>query len=333
MAQQVYHSSVHRFALFTVIFTWLLICLGGHVTSTESGLAVPDWPTSYGFNMFLFPWTRMVGGIFWEHSHRLMASLVGVLTFILACLIWQKETRRWIKILALVAVFGVIFQGVLGGLRVVLIKQQIGIFHAAIAQLFLSVLCILATATSRSWIFFSVSKETNPTRWLTLKRFAIGLTFLVFIQLMLGATMRHEHAGLAVPDFPKAYGNWFPPLNKEALAQINATRAEQSLPPTSVGQIVLHMHHRALAVILVCLFGALFVYIKRTFKDITWLRKWIMTWKILIFIQFFLGIATVLTQKAAEVATAHVGVGASILAIGVMLTAKIWQHQASVKVS
>src|SRR5438034_9800525 len=109
---------LHRFALLTACSTALLIFVGGLVTSTGSGLSVPDWPTSYGWNMFTFPVSKWVGGIRYEHSHRLIASTVGFLTIIMAGWTWKVEPRRWVRRLAFAALGAVILQGLLGGLTV-----------------------------------------------------------------------------------------------------------------------------------------------------------------------------------------------------------------------
>jgi heme a synthase len=121
------------------------------VTSKGVGLAVPDWPTTFGYNMFLFPVSKWVGGIFFEHTHRLIASTVGFLTIILAVWIWRADGRRWMRNLGFAALGAVILQGVLGGLRVTLLKDEIGIFHALLAQAFLGMLVVITLATSKSW--------------------------------------------------------------------------------------------------------------------------------------------------------------------------------------
>ena len=114
--------------------TFLLIVVGGLVTSKGAGMSVPDWPTTYGYNMFLFPYSKWVGGVFWEHSHRLLATGIGLITLVLASVAFFKEKRVWVRWLAVAAVVGVITQGVLGGLRVTLYKDQIGIFHALLVD-------------------------------------------------------------------------------------------------------------------------------------------------------------------------------------------------------
>src|SRR5438094_8352425 len=124
-----YRKWLNRFAWLTCVATLLLICSGGMVTSKNVGLAVPDWPTTFGYNMFLFPVSKWVGGILFEHTHRLMGSLVGFLTIILAVWLWVREDRPWVRNLGAIAVFGVILQGILGGLRVTMMKGQIGNFN------------------------------------------------------------------------------------------------------------------------------------------------------------------------------------------------------------
>src|SRR5438132_7119031 len=144
-------SWLNRFAWFTAFATLLLICSGGMVTGKGVGLAVPDWPTTFGYNMFLFPASKWIGGILFEHTHRLIASTVGFLTIILAVWLWLVDPRRWVRILGVAAVGAVILQGVLGGLRVTMLKDEIGIFHACLAQAFLGLVVIIAFVTSRSW--------------------------------------------------------------------------------------------------------------------------------------------------------------------------------------
>src|SRR3954466_13823819 len=146
-----YSKWLNRFAWLTCAATLLLICSGGMVTSKNVGLAVPDWPTTFGYNMFLFPVSNWVGGILVEHPHRLLGSLVGFLTIILAVWLWLRDERRWVRSLGMIAVAGVILQGILGGLRVTMMKDQIGIFHACVAQAFLGLLVFIALVTTKFW--------------------------------------------------------------------------------------------------------------------------------------------------------------------------------------
>src|SRR5262249_3986361 len=143
---------LHRYCQLLAAATLLLLAAGGMVTSTSSGLSVPDWPTTYGYTMFSFPLKNMAGGIFYEHGHRLVASTVGFLTIGLVLLIWRVGGRRWMRWLALLALAAVILQGVLGGLTVLfLLPAPISIGHAALAQLFFCMTVALATFTSPGW--------------------------------------------------------------------------------------------------------------------------------------------------------------------------------------
>jgi cytochrome c oxidase assembly protein subunit 15 len=209
------------FAVLVTICGFILLISGGLVTSKGVGMTVPDWPNSYGYNMFTFPISRWVGGIFYEHVHRLIASGVGLLTVMLAVLLWFGEPRKWVRVLGYVAVVAVIVQGILGGLRVTLIKDEIGIFHGMFAQAYISLLVVIAVALSRAF-------ATGGARWRWhapgLLRWAIVLTVLIYLQLAIGATMRHEHAGLAIRDFPLAYGQLWPQISPAELVEINTQR-------------------------------------------------------------------------------------------------------------
>jgi heme A synthase len=141
-----------RYAKLVSASTVLLIVAGGLVTSTGSGLSVPDWPTSYGWSMFTFPLRNMIGGIFYEHGHRLIASTVGFLTIILAAWIWRAEPRRWVRALGFAALGAVILQGVLGGITVLFfLPTAISTAHAGLAQIFFCLTVTIALVTSRSW--------------------------------------------------------------------------------------------------------------------------------------------------------------------------------------
>src|SRR5246500_3468330 len=141
----------HRLAVITACATLPLLFIGGLVTSKGAGLAVPDWPTTFGYNMFLYPWSKMVGNIFYEHSHRLVASAVGLLTIVLTLTFWLQEQRHWLRRLGVAALLLVILQGVIGGLRVVLLEDTLAIAHAAFAQAFFALTVSLAIFTSAAW--------------------------------------------------------------------------------------------------------------------------------------------------------------------------------------
>lgn len=189
--QNDYNPWLYGIALITAGATFLLIVIGGIVTSTESGLAVPDWPTTFGYNMFLYPISEMVGGILYEHSHRLMGSLVGLLTIILFIMLLLRDTRKWIKWLGFVALIGVSVQGVLGGLRVTELNLNFAIVHACLAQAYFSLLCGICLFTSRGWynILSSVSIDESDAK--KLRRLSLITTCLIYVQLIFGAVLRH----------------------------------------------------------------------------------------------------------------------------------------------
>jgi heme a synthase len=260
-------------------------------------MSVPDWPTTYGYNMFFFPVSKWVGGIFYEHSHRLTASGVGLLTVILAVWLWRSEKRRWLRGLGIIAVVAVCLQGLLGGLRVIQLKDELGIFHATLAQLFFVLVCAIALFTSRRW---NESKlivyDTGSLRYLYLLA-----TAMILLQLIIGASMRHQHAGLAIPDFPLAYGKVWPATDAAAVEHYNRMRAEVSA-------------------VLICLLVA--GAAAKTWKRFGWqsaFTRGALFWAGLILIQAVLGAATVLTNKSADIATFHVAVGALSLVTGTTL--------------
>src|SRR6266699_1156134 len=236
----------NAFAWLTCVATLLLICSGGMVTSKGVGLAVPDWPTTFGYNMFLFPVSKWIGGIFFEHTHRLIASAVGFLTIILAIWLWRSEDRQWVRNLGVIAVAAVILQGVLGGLRVTMLKDEIGIFHACLAQAFLGLIVLIALATTNFWRSLA-DVVADERRFAAITAIAIAITIAIYVQLALGATMRHQPRDLAILDFPTANGAWIPDSSANALVKINAWRDARALSNVDAFQIWLQMAHRFLA--------------------------------------------------------------------------------------
>lgn len=296
-----------RFAKLLVAATFCLIFLGGMVTSVNAGLSVPDWPTSYGYNMFTFPVARWVGGIFFEHTHRLLATCVGMLTAILVAWIWRNRwalpiglgvcavatgaasvlvthlpalsgpahhlTRGliimhvniwsfalafviallmadrdrwrygepWLQWVGFGAFLLVCVQGTLGGLRVTEMSIVLAMVHACTAQLFLCLAIAIAAALSPRW-----PREVFPTR--ASRRGvpavqALGwiLVAAIYCQLMIGAVVRHLHAGLSIPTFPLAFGQLVPPMINERVAVHFAHR---------VGALVVTLLAAALAAII-----------------------------------------------------------------------------------
>jgi cytochrome c oxidase assembly protein subunit 15 len=316
---QTENSWLSRYAVLTAFATLLLICVGGLVTSHGAGMAVPDWPNTFGYNPFFFPFSKWVGNVFYEHSHRLVASAVGLMTVILAVWLWVKERRCWVRWLGVIALFTVVLQGVLGGLRVVLFKDELGIFHATLAQLFFVLVCSIALLTTRAWRASSPSGIAAADRQ-GVRTIAWIASAMILGQLILGATMRHQHAGLAIPDFPTAYGKWWPDTDPASIATYNQQRMEvTALNPITRAQIVLQMIHRLtaagiLAVVIWCAIRA-----RRDACRNHPVSRLTLGWLGIIFVQVLLGAATVWTGKSADIATAHVAVGALSLATGVVI--------------
>ena len=332
-ARGAYSPWRHAYAVLLTACILILICSGGMVTSKNVGLAVPDWPNSYGYNMFTFPVSRWVGGVFFEHTHRLAASTVGVLTIILAVWLSVAERRRWVRNLGYAAVGAVVLQGLLGGLRVVLVADWIGIFHACLAQAFFALAAFIALTQSKWWHELGQGEKSAATwqRTRGLARHTAAITLVMYLQMALGAAMRHAHAGLSILDFPKAYGHWWPHVHKADLPALNAQRENVlHLPPTSLAQIHLQMTHRMLAVIILLGVVAAAVGAWRRASLPAGLKWRITAWPALIAAQVTLGMYTIWTQKAADVATAHVAVGALSFMWGVLMYAALrrWSQPA-----
>ena len=285
------------------------------VTSKNVGLAVPDWPTTFGYNMFLFPASKWIGGVLFEHTHRLIASTVGFLTLVLALWLWRDENRQSVKTLGLLAVAGVILQGILGGLRVTMLKDQIGIFHACLAQAFLGLLVLIGVVRTNSWR--TLSANVDLTKFRAIKTVAALTTIAIYTQLALGATMRHQHKDLAILDFPTANGAWIPDTSADALAKINAWRDARALSDVDAFQIWLQMTHRFVAVLIGILVIWFCVRVWNEARQINTLRRLSILWIAFFLLQFTLGASTIWSNKAADVATAHVAVGAIMLSFGV----------------
>jgi cytochrome c oxidase assembly protein subunit 15 len=340
-----YSAWLNRFAWLTCIATLLLICSGGMVTSKGVGLAVPDWPTTFGYNMFLFPVSKWVGGILFEHTHRLIGSIVGFLTIILAVWLRLSENRQWVRNLGVIALGGVILQGVLGGLRVTMMKDEIGIFHACIAQAFLGLLVVIALVTTQFWRSlepWTVALQTPSSprleranltalsrqvreRSATIKTLAVAITVAIYVQLGLGATMRHQHRDLAILDFPTANGAWIPDTSAVALAKINAWRDGRGLSAVTAFQIWLQMVHRFLALIIAITVVAFCLHVSRSAPGFIALKRLSIFWVAGIACQIALGAWIIWSNKAADVATAHVALGAVMLSFGVSISAVCWR--------
>jgi len=311
-----YNPPLHRFALFVSLSTFCLVIAGGLVTSTGSGLAVPDWPLSYGQVM-----PPMVGGIFYEHGHRMVATFVGLLTTILAVWLWRAEDRPWVRVLGVTALGAVILQGVLGGLTVLyLLPTPVSVAHATLAQSFFSLTVVLALVTSRGWM--EVRGETLPVAGRT-RLLAVAAASAVFLQLVLGAWMRHSDAGLAIPDFPLSYGHLVPPAGAEGISWINDQRVQWlGLPPVESSQVWIHFAHRAGALLAAFSVLGCGVHILRAYRQDQRLREPALVMMMLVVVQFLLGALTVWTGKGVQIATAHVATGALLFGTSVFIAAR-----------
>jgi cytochrome c oxidase assembly protein subunit 15 len=298
MAREVLEGAnlgLHRFALFTACCTAFLIFVGGLVTSTESGLAVPDWPLSYGM---LFP--PMVGGIFYEHGHRMVAAFVGLLTVILAVWTWLKDGRAWIRWLSTAALLTVILQGILGGLTVIfLLPTPISMTHACLAQAFFCLTIALALFTSPGWKR-GLPRVKTQAESISLPALCALTTGSIYFQLILGALMRHTKSGLAIPDFPLAFGSIIPAFTSEKVA--------------------IHFAHRLGAVLVTAMIIWTFSRIARTYSDHRVLFRPALTMLSLLVVQLALGAITIWTAKSVIPTTAHVATGALVLGTSVLLT-------------
>ena len=317
------YSSLHRFALFTACCTFLLIIAGGLVTSTQSGLSVPDWPNTYGHFMFAFPFDQMVGGIFYEHSHRMIASVVGFLTVILSVWLWKRDDRRWVHILGLAALGAVVAQGVLGGLTVLfMLPTPISVTHAALAQTFFAIVSSIALFTSRWWRSDQPVLNEEKHR-ISAVKLSILTTVAVYVQLIIGALMRHTGSGLAVPDFPLAYGQLFPSLSPEAITGYNNQLVRSDVRLAADGaitsaQIIIHMAHRFWAALVAVM--VVWTSVRLYGTSSRRLSGFAFALAGLLLLQITLGALTVISLKAVDVTTAHVATGALLLVMCVLAT-------------
>jgi len=265
----------------------------------------------------------MVGGILYEHGHRMIASFVGMLTIGLAVWLWKKEERRWVKGLGVAALAAVIAQGLLGGLTVVLLlPTSISVAHATLAQTFFVIVSLIALFTSRWWIVGPLRFSAGAD--FSLFRLSLFTALCVYVQLILGALMRHTGSGLVVPDFPLAYGQIFPSVSANAVARYNQQLIDSNVRLFADGavtssQILIHMIHRVWAVVVVGLMSVLFTKVLRSPPLPIRVKLLSCALICLVVSQVALGAYTVLSRKGVEIATAHVAVGALILVISTLL--------------
>lgn len=305
---------------FTKILVWLtffLIFAGGMVKSTDSGLAVPDWPLSYGTWM-----PPMVGGVFYEHSHRMIASLVGLLMLILTIWIGMKEQRRWVRGLAIAGLGAVVLQGILGGLTVLFfLPTALSVFHGVLAQTFFLIAIFLAyTQSSERNIRRNQSQTPTPA---ILIKLGVAFIFLIYVQLILGAVMRHSGSGLAIPDFPTMGGTWLPLFDQSMLDHINDWRFMNNYDPVTLSQVLIHFSHRLVGVLLFVFIWFFNVAVIKRLAGSQNILLTLLTLDFLFFIQFLLGVLTVLTEKSPGITSVHVTLGAGVLGLAFFLLLRL----------
>src|SRR5262245_4972478 len=291
---------LHRFSKFLVACTVLLILAGSLVTSHDAGLSVPDWPTSYGWNMFTFPPSMWVANIFYEHGHRLIASSVGFLTIILAVWLWRADPRRWMKRLGAVALFSVILQGALGGITVLFfLPAAISTAHAGLAEIFFCMTVAIALFTSPAW-----QRPHDAVDDATLRRVATTTTAIIYLQILVGATMRHTEAGLAIPDFPWMFGHLIP----------------DHWDP----KIAVHFAHRVGALVVTLGILATAGHVGWHWRGRRELTRPALLLVALVAVQVTLGALTVLSGRGPWINSFHVVCGAIVLTTSLVLTLRSW---------
>ena len=292
---------LHRFAQLVAACTVLLLLAGSLVTSTGSGLSVPDWPTTYGWNMFTFPPSKWVGGIFYEHGHRLIASSVGLLTIVLTAWLWRADSRLWMKRLGVAALAAVILQGVLGGLTVLFfLPAAISTAHAALAEIFFCLTVAIALFTSPRW---SSGDDRIDDRML--RRLSTATVVLIFVQILVGALMRHTDAGLAIPDFPWMFGG--------------------VVPDHWTGRIAVHFAHRVGALIVTLTVFATAAHTGYHHRGRTLLTRPAGVIAALVVVQVTLGALTVLTRRDVWINSVHLVCGALVLATSIVIALRAWR--------
>ncbi len=294
---------IHRFAVVLACLVVGLIAAGALVKSKEAGLSVPDWPTSYG--SFNPPRWWEIENVRAEHGHRLYAGTVALLTLTLAIWAARREPRAWVRRVAWGAFGAVLVQALLGGLTVLFfLPPSISIAHAAVAELFLCLVVTVALATSASWrlpALASVQRE----RARRLAPWAMALTAAVYCQILLGALVRHNDAGLAIPDFPLAFG--------------------RLVPARFDFKIAVHYAHRLGAVVVLALVLTVAIRVLRAHRGERLLTVPAIALLLLVAAQITLGGAVVLTARDVAINTLHVACGATVLATSLLLTLNAWR--------
>lgn len=289
------------YCFLTLAVTLILLYAGGFTTTIGAGMVFPDWPLSNGS---LNPpgWTADEAMLA-EHGHRLLGAVVGSLCIGLCVVMWRSEERRWLRWLSYGALGLVILQGLLGGMRVLLVSLNLAKVHGVIAQIFLCVLTSIAVGSAAWWREVrNPEGEVERRQWATLRNAGLAVIGLTMVQLVLGAVMRHRGAGLAIPYFPHSApdGGLFPLVWNWAT--------------------ILHFGHRAVALFL---FILLVVWVYRLVsKD--WIHATVKKLAVLsvavISLQILLGAGIIWSARGPFETTLHVLNGAIFLSLSWAVT-------------
>jgi cytochrome c oxidase assembly protein subunit 15 len=291
--------AIHRFAVIAAGATFVLVFAGGLVTSTGSAMAVPSWPLDAG-RLIPREWNA---GVIFEWGHRAVAGTVSILTLTLALWVWMAERRAWLRYTALAAFGLVIVQAALGGITVLLdLPLVVAVAHAMTGQAFFCLMVALALFTNPRWE--TMAPLAHRVGRAPLAPLAAATTAIIYLQIIVGAIMRHMHAGLAIPDFPLSFGYLVPPMF--------------SLP------IAVNFAHRCGALVVTAMVLWTAARTLRQYSDEQVLCRPARGLLALVAVQIGLGGATVLSRRAVIPTTSHVAVGAAVLATCLALTLRAW---------
>jgi cytochrome c oxidase assembly protein subunit 15 len=314
-----YKISLRRLSKLTSFSTLFLIFVGALVKSHEVGLSVPDWPTTYGKQMFAFPLSEMVGGIFYEHGHRMLATIIGFFTLIQAIVLGFSNEPYWLKKLGYIALGTVISQGIFGGITVLFyLPPAVSIIHGILAQTFFVMTIIIAYSLS-----VERKKRKNIIDNTNIRKGTLILVSFVYIQLILGALMRHTASGMAIPDFPTMGGLWFPTFSDSMIHNINVILFDMDWGTVSRAQVIIHFLHRLGAIIVTGFIGYLFYKNNKIINTNSILKKSMWLILFIVIVQFTLGALTVITERAPYIASFHVVNGAALLGACILFVLRI----------